>query len=140
MYRSNDNKTDLYDRAAIALSGLCLLHCLALPVALLLLPVFDQIVDEHFHLQMLVIVIPISSIALFFGFRRHRRTSILLAGAAGIAILIFGATWAHAEIGTVADRLATLTGSLVLAATHFRNSRIARRHRIAVGAEAKATI
>ncbi|MGH8221943.1 MAG: MerC domain-containing protein [Woeseiaceae bacterium] len=118
----------LLDRTAVALSGLCLLHCLALPFLVGALP-FVSIAgfgDGHFHLQMLLIVIPVSVIAFALGFRRHARVGIPAWGALGLALLIVGATYAHDRLGSVADGLLTVSGALVLAVAHFRNSRQAR--------------
>jgi MerC mercury resistance protein len=128
MDRSTSDSASLLDRAAIALSGLCVLHCLAIPIVLLALPFLGQLAPDHFHLQMLVVVVPVSSIALGLGFRRHRRLPVLVAGTIGLMLLFVGGTWIHNEIGVVADRIATIAGSLFLASAHFYNSRFSRCH------------
>ena len=126
MDRSTSDSASLLDRAAIALSGLCVLHCLAIPFVLLALPFGGHLTEGHFHLQMLVIVVPVSTLALSFGFRRHRRLPVLVAGAAGLLLLFIGGTWMHSEIGIVADRATTIAGSLILASAHFYNSLFSR--------------
>ena len=97
------------------------------------MPLVEHFSPQHFHLQLLLVVVPFSSIALVAGFRRHRRPSVLAAGIIGMLLLLIGATWAHAHLGLVADRIFTISGSLVLAAAHYANSRFARRHRKLVG-------
>jgi hypothetical protein len=126
MDRSTSESAGILDRAAIALSGLCVLHCLAMPLVLLALPFVGELTPGHFHLQMLVVVVPVSTIALSLGYRRHRRMSILIAGGVGLAMLFVGGTWMHSEIGIIADRATTIAGSLVLASAHFYNSRFSR--------------
>ena len=126
MDRSTSDSTGYLDRAAIALSGLCVLHCLAMPLLLMLLPFTGQLTADHFHMQMLALVVPASGIALGLGFRRHRNAGIVFAGFAGLLLLFVGATWAHNDIGIVADRVMTVTGSSVLAVAHFYNSRLSR--------------
>lgn len=126
MDRSTSDSASLLDRAAIALSGLCVLHCLAMPFVLLALPFMGQLTEGHFHLQMLVVVVPVSSIALGLGFRRHRRMSVMVAGAVGLLLLFVGGTWMHSEVGILADRATTIAGSLLLASAHFYNSRFSR--------------
>jgi hypothetical protein len=126
MDRSTSDSAGLLDRAAIALSGLCVLHCLAMPFVLLALPFLGQLTEGHFHLQMLVVVVPVSSIALGLGFRRHRRLSVMIAGGIGLLLLFVGGTWMHNEIGILADRATTIAGSLLLASAHFYNSRFSR--------------
>lgn len=113
------------DQAAILLSGLCLLHCLALPVLIAGGSLLTQLGGAHLHLQMLAIVAPLSVLALAFGFRRHGSLRVLFCGAFGLALLAAGAI-AHEHLGVVADRALTVTGSLVLAAVHYVNSRYAR--------------
>ena len=110
----------------MALSGLCVLHCLALPFLLMALPFLGQFTEDHFHLQMLLLVTPASTIALGLGYRRHRRLALPSAGIIGMLLLLAGATWIHNDIGLVADRIITITGSSFLAVAHFYNSRLAR--------------
>lgn len=126
MDRSTSDSAGLLDRAAIALSGLCVLHCLAMPLVLLALPFLGELTAEHFHLQMLVVVVPVSTIALSLGYRRHQSMAVVVAGGVGLAFLIVGGTWMHNEIGVVADRATTIAGSLILATAHFYNSRLSR--------------
>ena len=126
MDRSTSDSASLLDRAAIALSGLCVLHCLAMPFVLLALPFLGQLTEGHFHLQMLIVVVPVSSVALGLGYRRHRRLSVMVAGGIGLLLLFIGGTWMHNEIGIIADRAATIAGSLLLASAHFYNSRFSR--------------
>ena len=108
------------------LSGLCLIHCLLLPFVVVLLPFLGQFSDDHFHLEMLVVVIPVSAVALFLGYRRHRRAGVVLAGIAGLALLTVGGTVAHSAYGLAADRTLTVLGSITLAVTHYRNFRLSR--------------
>ena len=102
------------------------MHCLAMPLLLMLLPFAGQLTEDHFHLQMLALVVPASGIALGLGFRRHRNAGIVFAGIAGMLLLLVGATWVHNEIGVLADRIITITGSSILAIAHFYNSRLSR--------------
>ena len=122
MDQNISKSTGWLDGAAVGLSALCLVHCLALPLLVAGLPFLAQFSEGHLHAQMLVIVVPLSIIALGLGFRHHGRRRILLAGAAGMLTLIIGATVAHAQLGLVADRLFTITGALILASAHFYNS------------------
>lgn len=132
MVNSAFKSTGVLDRAAVMLSGLCLLHCLALPFLLLLLPAVSALVEGHLHAQMLVVAIPVSAVALTVGFRRHGSWYVLTFGVLGMLLLIAGGTFVHSNYGLVADRTFTIAGALVLAATHYFNSRLVRHCR-AVG-------
>ena len=54
------------DRVAIGLSGLCAIHCVATPAAVILFPVLSACLgsDERFHALLLVLVVPSSVVAL----------------------------------------------------------------------------
>lgn len=114
--------TSWLDGAAVGLSALCLIHCLALPLLVAGLPFLAQFAQGHLHAQMLVIVLPLSIAALGLGYRHHRSSKIVLAGTVGMLTLVIGATVAHNQLGLTADRLFTIAGALVLAAAHFFNS------------------
>ena len=136
MDRSTDQHSPvLLDRVAISLSGLCILHCLAFPVVLLFVPVAGLSAGNHLHLQALALVLPVSAIALTLGFLAHRHISVIVAGGIGVALLVVGATWAHHEAGLLADRVCTVSGSLILGLAHYANSRLGRRPDIACKAD-----
>ena len=111
------------DGIAVGLSMLCLVHCLALPLIIIGVPLLAQFAETHLHYQLLLLVVPLSVVAFAIGYRRHRMWRILVAGAAGLGLLIVGATIAHSQLGLLADRLFTIAGSLLLAAAHWKNSR-----------------
>ena len=123
---NSSGPSEVLDQVAVALSGLCLVHCLALPFAIAILPFLGQFSDDHLHVQMLIMVIPVSVIALVLGFRRHRHVGIVIAGIVGLAVVTLGGTVAHDSYGLLADRLLTIAGSLALAITHYRNFRLSR--------------
>jgi uncharacterized membrane protein len=122
-----DNPAPDLDRVAVVLSGLCLLHCLALPLVIVALPFIAELAETHWHTPMLLIAVPVSTIAIVIGYRRHGNRLIVAAGALGLALLIIGATVAHAHYGATVDRTLTIAGSLLLAAVHWQNSRQLRQ-------------
>ena len=126
MDNSASRTTGLLDGTAILLSGLCVVHCLALPVLILAAPFLGQLADSHLHAQMLVIVLPLSTGALALGFRQHRNLRIIIAGVAGMLLLALGATIMHNQFGIAADRAFTMTGAGILALSHWFNSRAGR--------------
>lgn len=128
MNRTPGNSSDWLDGAAVGLSGLCLLHCLALPLAVGALPALLPFVDGHLHAQMLIIVVPLSIVAIGIGYSRHRNSRIVIGAATGLLLLIIGASVAHNALGIVADRAFTISGAIVLAVAHFYNGLLSRRH------------
>jgi hypothetical protein len=78
---------------------------------------------------MLIVAIPVSTIALGFGFHRHGSRYVLAFGVLGMLLLVLGGTVAHSYYGIVADRAFSVSGALVLAVTHYVNSRLVRHWR-----------
>ena len=129
MDQNSTKSTDWLDGTAVALSGLCLVHCLALPLIVVGLPFLSGIAEGHLHAQMLIVVLPLSIFALGVGFRRHHDSRVIAAGAIGMLLLTIGGTIAHSQYGIVADRSLTVLGALTLATAHFYNSAFSRRCR-----------
>ncbi|MBT3623579.1 MAG: MerC domain-containing protein [Gammaproteobacteria bacterium] len=111
------------DAAAVVLSGVCLLHCLALPVALTVLPIVNvTLLDEStFHLIMMAVILPISIIALTIGCRQHKDKLTLVLGSVGLGILTITAIFGHELLGLTGERIVTSIGGLILAAAHIQN-------------------
>ena len=117
------------DRVAIALSTICIVHCLAMPVLIAVLPVAALAVggDGHFHSLMLWFVVPTSVLGFGLGLRVHRRIDIVAMGAAAIAALAAAALWGHSAWDPSLEVTANVAASVLLAAAHWRNFREVRR-------------
>jgi|TARA_B100000315_G_scaffold259180_1_gene314053 hypothetical protein len=116
------------DRIAIVLSGICLVHCLAIPLALVVLPTLGGLLFEShelFHAFLLVLGMPISVVALVFGYRRHGHGNIVAVGTAGLCLMLLGIMHLFGDAGEVA---ATVAGALVLTAAHVMNMRKSLHH------------
>ncbi|ROO24438.1 hypothetical protein SAOR_14680 [Salinisphaera orenii MK-B5] len=120
---SSSNFTGKLDKTAVALSGLCLVHCLALPLLIAVFPVLGFTVVEHetFHQLILIVVIPTTAIALGVGCRRHRSRLVAVLGILGVLALVVAAFVVHAMGTEALERTVTVAGGLVLAAAHVRN-------------------
>jgi hypothetical protein len=118
-----------FDRVAIALSTICIVHCLAMPFVIAVLPVaaFTFGGDGHFHSLMLWFVVPTSVLGFALGFRVHRRVDVVLMGAIAIAVLAAAALWGHSAWDPTAEVLVNVLASVLLAAAHWRNFREVRR-------------
>jgi len=116
------------DRAAISLSLLCIVHCLALPVLLVLMPTLAtlSIADEHFHVVLLFLILPTSFAALFMGYRRHRRLAAMTWGLAGVGVLLGAALFGHDVLGGAGEKALTVVGSLLVTVGHVLNFRRCR--------------
>ena len=116
------------DGLAISASALCLVHCLATPLLIVLLPILASIglADEAFHRWMLLLIVPTSVLALWLGCRRHKSRAVLYAGVTGLTLIGAAAIWGHVLVGEFGEKAATVAGGLILAAGHWRNYRLCR--------------
>jgi len=118
-----------FDRIAIALSTICIVHCLAMPFVIALLPLAAFTVggDGHFHTLMLWFVVPTSVLGFGLGVRVHHRADIVALGVAAIAVLATTALWGHAAWDPSVEVFANVGASILLAAAHAWNFREVRR-------------
>jgi hypothetical protein len=127
------NRQRTLDALAVSLSGLCIIHCLALPLALTLFPIFASTLvdDQLFHGVLYVGVLPLSVLAFFLGYRHHRDRMLIIVGGIGLAILGVAAVFGHDWFGLLGERVVTSIGGLVLVCAHvinYRHSRAQHRH------------
>ena len=118
------------DKLAISLSLMCTLHCLALPVLLVLLPSLTilQLDNEAFHIGMVALVIPCSVYALTLGCRQHQRYRLLFLGAIGLTLLVLALALGEQRIGEIGEKILTLIGACFVAAGHWLNYRLCQAH------------
>ena len=126
MMSSKSSLRPLADRTAIALSALCVIHCLLLPIAIVMLPALAALGldNEAFQAWIVVIVLPVSAVALVRGCRRHGRLGVLAVGGLGLVTLILAVLAGHDVLGDVGERLTSVLGALLIAFSHWRNFRL----------------
>jgi len=123
------NLQPLSDRLAIGLSLMCALHCLALPILLVLLPSVAslQLDSESFHFWMVLVVIPTSIYALTLGCKQHKRSYLLVIGSLGLVSLLLAVFLPESFFGEPGEKVFTLLGAVLIAIAHFRNYRLCQR-------------
>ena len=114
-----------FDKASIGLSAVCAIHCLLLPVALVLLPSLAllPVGDERFHVLLLVMVLPASVIALTLGCRRHQQWRIFLCGVLGLVVMLATVVAGHDLLGEFWEKVFTVFGAGLVAIGHVMNFR-----------------
>lgn len=117
----NGTRLSTLDRWGMIVSGACLLHCLALPIIALLLPIAGTMLPDHewVHPILLGVALPVTGGALLRGYRIHRLRRPVLWGAAGLA-LIAGALPME---GTPGETILTVAGGLLILRAHLVNWR-----------------
>ena len=116
------------DKMAIGLSIACAIHCLAVPVLILMLPSIAalNLDNEAFHLWMVVAVIPCSVYALSLGCKEHSRYQFISLGFTGLAMLVLALALGEARIGESGEKILTVLGASFVAVAHWLNFRLCR--------------
>lgn len=119
----------LGDKFAIALSLLCLLHCLITPLVIIMPALGGLIALEHdqFHQFMLFFVVPVGIVALLAGYRHHRSLAIFISGIAGLVLLAMAVLTGHELAGRYGELILSVAGSLIIVFAHVQNFRHSRR-------------
>jgi len=109
------------DRLAVFLSGLCVLHCLFLPILLILAPVLglNLVSDELVHSILFIIAIPVSLVGLGLGYRRHRHLGSAALAAMGLVLMYV----ALLQNSLFMEEALTIIGVSLVAFAHIQNRR-----------------
>ncbi|MFQ5571160.1 MAG: MerC domain-containing protein [Rhodothermales bacterium] len=121
----SDIKLSYWDRVGIAVSGICVVHCLLLPVALAVLPLWPlgEALHGWLHPVFALLLVPTTVMAAVSGYRKHRQQVVVaLLGTGLVAILVAGGL-GYAHPGVAVETALTLCGSGLLIAGHWRNWR-----------------
>lgn len=86
-----------WDRLGMALSGLCIVHCLGMPFLLAGMPFLSSILpsDLHFHRWMAAGSMVIGGVSLLPGYLNHRRRLVAFLALAGLSCLLVPAVTQH---------------------------------------------
>jgi phosphoglycerol transferase MdoB-like AlkP superfamily enzyme len=137
------------DSLAISMSVICAVHCLLTPLLIALLPIISTTfwVHENFHLWMVFLVVPTTSLAVFMGCRKHKDKLVAALSITGLAFILFIAVYqyifhaghpldangictscTHHGSGSFLNLTTILNsvGGLFLACAHFRNFKLCR--------------
>lgn len=119
------------DGLAIAMWVACVLHCLMLPLLIVLFPILGStlLAEETFHGFLLFLIIPSSVLALYIGCRQHGDGWVLALGMAGLSILAAAAALGTQILGPEGEKALTGLGGTVLAIGHWQNFRRCRERR-----------
>lgn len=119
------------DKFAIALSLVCLIHCLVTPLLLIAIPSLASLMldNEAFHFWMVVAVIPTSIYALTLGCKKHKRYRLLLLGGIGLALLLVAVTLGEVLLGEIGEKILTVVGVGFLLLGHVQNYQLCRANK-----------
>ena len=111
---------DLFDRLAIGLSALCLVHCAASVILVALLATAGGILlDPRIHEIGLGLAILLAVVGLGSGFLHHRRPVPMVLGTLGIILMVIALAGRHG----VGEAAYTMLGVGCVALAHLLNRR-----------------
>lgn len=115
----------ILDRLGICGSGLCLIHCMAAPVLLLLFPTFKLAFLEHHSFHEILGVLVVSSVlmAVYPQCRKHGHKDIIVYAIAGVSFILSG-IFLGADLGEELEHIVTIFGSILLIIAHFKNIKV----------------
>jgi len=117
------------DRMAVGFSLLCLMHCLVVPLLLIILPSLatSLFASESVHLWLVYAIVPSSLFALGMGCRQHRRGLFILIGLSGLSLLILGILVEQFGWDHTLEQVFTASGAILIAFAHIFNFRACRK-------------
>jgi hypothetical protein len=117
------------DSGSVLVSCACILHCVALPLASSVLPLGGLWTQDDllFHRILVGVALPLSSLGLWRGLRRHGDRRVVGTGLLGLLLLVVASAARHDWLSESAERIAVVFASLALAGAHLWNARSCRR-------------
>ena len=117
-----------WDRIGISVSGICMVHCMVLPVMLAAVPLWSTVETLHdwLHPLFLVALLPISFMALVATADKPRPKSVRVLLGLGLLVIVLASLFGEEEGGRILETAVTLLGSGMLVAGHWRNGQTCR--------------
>ena len=115
----------IWDKIGISVSGLCLLHCLATPIVLILFPAtsFSWLENEIIHQVFAIMVILAAVMAITPHRNTGRNKDIIVMALMGVFFILSAMFLLH-DHGALYEILITAIGSMLLITAHYKNLKI----------------
>ena len=124
VFESTERSLTCWDRLGLLFSGVCVVHCLWMPVLLAAVPLWPEALHAHAwaHPVLALLLLPVTALALYGALRRGARAMVPLLFVLGLG-LVLAAFGLHDWIGDAGEAALTLTGSGALIGGHVLNHR-----------------
>lgn len=116
------------DNLGIAASVLCLIHCLAMPFLIAILPFLGlKFLDSHeSHIWLGSAIIAFALFAIVPGYWKHKKVGILAGMVVGVGLVMVGSYFSHIFALEEVELPVVIAGNLTLVTTHILNMRQVR--------------
>ncbi len=116
------------DRFGMALSGICLVHCLALPLLVPMLTVVAShfafnLEHEALHLVLALLIVPTTCFAAWNGYKHHGSMGVVALLIGGAVVITLAALLGEQFPSEFYETTITTAGSLLLITGHWQNRR-----------------
>ena len=111
------------DRVGIVVSAACFVHCILTPIVLSVSAVSAHYLpsEERVHRTLAVSVAVIGGFAIITGYRKHRRSRVLLLISCGLLLIFGGAYWGDRLPSHSSEVIVTMMGSCLMISAHLIN-------------------
>lgn len=133
----------ILSRLSIILSGLCIVHCMAVPILLLTLPALSAFFPPYLESLLVLFIIPLSGLGFIPTWKKHKNYRFLQTFIMGLCIIVFthigfhfsdlehmifaehsSMDHNHAHVGlNLTETTLMILGSALLAWTTWKNNR-----------------
>lgn len=106
--------------------SVCIVHCLAMPVLLAVLPAFG-LSRSIFGLNdqtIALIILPLCLLAIIPGYFKHGQKRVLAAMCLGFSLVVFGSFFAEQMFGGISEIPINVLGSVFLISASVMNHRL----------------
>lgn len=111
-----------WDRFGILLSGLCVVHCVALPVFFAVFPTYSNgFLEERFHGYTLGFILLSAFMAFVPTYMKHKKAGILVLPTIAIIILAISAFVLHGDNHGYTESIGSIIGSALLIYAHYKH-------------------
>ncbi|MFU8860205.1 MAG: MerC domain-containing protein [Cyclonatronaceae bacterium] len=105
----------LFRRLSILLSSVCLAHCLAMPLVILMIPAMAHFFSETVETLIVLSILPISLVAFLPVWNRHRNYPLLKVFIASLVLILGSQFIFHNDFIIISNTPVFSTGSFVMA-------------------------
>jgi len=119
-------KKPSWDIIGILVSGLCVVHCVALPILVIFLPAIVTAFlpeEDLTHKILFSLIIGVAALAFIPGYKFHKQIKPLMWLAVGMVMLIIATFFMHDFYGHQLEPVCAIAGSLCIITAHYLNHR-----------------